>query len=251
METQVTKTPKAAAVVERPTQPVDATASMFERLARDPSVDVAKIERLVQMQERAQARVAEAEFNTSLAAMQADLPVVGERGGIKDRAGNVQSTYALWEDVNRAILPHLKQHGFSLSFRQETTENGICVTGVLAHRGGHSERTSITLPADTSGSKNAVQSVGSSVSYGKRYTAGMLLNITSCGEDDDGGPVAPAGMTAEHQAAVKAKAEARGPEFLGRVLKSYKAAELSEIPDSETDSILARLESKAKAEAKA
>ena len=42
------------------------------------------------------------------------------------------------------------------------------------------------LPADTSGSKNVVQAIGSSVSYGKRYTMQALLNITSGGEDDDG-----------------------------------------------------------------
>jgi hypothetical protein len=42
------------------------------------------------------------------------------------------------------------------------------------------------LPHDSTGSKNAVQAVGSSTSYGKRYTACALLNITSRGEDDDG-----------------------------------------------------------------
>ena len=49
----------------------------------------------------------------------------------------------------------------------------------------------MVLPVDTSGSKNGVQAVASSVSYGKRYTAGLLLNITTTGEDDDGnGPAA-------------------------------------------------------------
>ncbi|WP_122221652.1 phosphoadenosine phosphosulfate reductase family protein [Pseudomonas syringae group genomosp. 3] len=53
------------------------------------------------------------------------------------------------------------------------------------------EATSIVLPVDATGSKNGVQAVASSVSYGKRYTAGLLLNITTTGEDDDGnGPVA-------------------------------------------------------------
>lgn len=164
------------------------TVSMFERLARDPSVSVEKLERLMDLQDRANKRNAEEAFNAALAMMQADLPTIRERGGIKDRNGNVQSKYALWEDVNAAILPVLKQHGFSLTFRQEQTDKGICVTGVLSHRQGHSERTSITLPADTSGSKNAVQAVGSSVSYGKRYTAGMLLNLNSADieGDDDG-----------------------------------------------------------------
>jgi hypothetical protein len=42
---------------------------------------------------------------------------------------------------------------------------------VLSHELGHSEETTMTLPLDTSGSKNNVQAVGSSTSYGKRYTA--------------------------------------------------------------------------------
>ena len=41
------------------------------------------------------------------------------------------------------------------------------------------------LPVDLTGSKNAVQAAGSSVSYGKRYTVSALLNLTSRGEDDD------------------------------------------------------------------
>lgn len=191
------------AVVQRAEQAVaeSNTVSMFERLARDPSVSVEKLERLMDLQDRANKRNAEEAFNAALAAMQADLPTIKERGGIKDRNGNVQSKYALWEDVNSAILPVMKTHGFSLTFRQEQTEKGICVTGVLSHRQGHSERTSITLPADTSGSKNAVQAIGSSVSYGKRYTAGMLLNLNSADiEDDDDGRAAGGQFITQEQA---------------------------------------------------
>lgn len=228
-------------VAERAASAVE-PVSMFERLAKDPTVDVVKLKELVLLQERGQARAAEAEFNGALAQMQAELPVVGERGGIKDRSGNVQSTYALWEDVNRAILPVLRSHGFSLTFRQEQTDKGICVTGVLAHRSGHSERTSITLPADTSGSKNSVQAVGSSVSYGKRYTAGMLLNLTSCGEDDDGhkgGSAVP--MSEEHAATIDSLCSEINKTMLNKVLGSYKAQTLGDIPDSEYETIVKRL----------
>jgi len=160
--------------------------AVIDRAARDPSVDVGKMERLVQLYERITAQRAKAAYTAALAAMQPTLPVIGERGGIKDRAGNVQSTYALWEDINDAIKPVLAEHGFALSFRTGREDGQIIVTGVLSHRDGHSEETTMHLPVDTSGSKNAVQAVGSSTSYGKRYTAQALLNLTSRGEDDDG-----------------------------------------------------------------
>lgn len=159
---------------------------VISRAARDPSVDIDKMERLIAMQERVQDRQAVIAFNSALAALQPTLPVICERGGIKDRAGNVQSTYALWEDVNEAIRPLLAVNGFALRFRVERSADQISVTGILSHREGHSEQTTLDLPTDSSGSKNAVQAVGSSTSYGKRYTAFALLNITSTGEDDDG-----------------------------------------------------------------
>lgn len=154
--------------------------AMIERAARDPSVDIDKLERLMQMKVDADAKQARADFDAAMAEMQPQLPSIGERGNAAGRY-----TYALWEDINAAIKPVLMAHGFALTFRTDFS-NGIKVTGVLSHRNGHREETSISLPADASGNKNAVQAVASSVSYGKRYTAGALLNLTSHGEDDDG-----------------------------------------------------------------
>lgn len=168
-------------------QPDDtAILSVISRAAADPNVDIDKLERLLQVQERVLERNARAAYYSALAEMQPDLPVIEEHGGIKDRNGNVQSTYALWEDVNEAIRPILAEHGFSLSFKVRRAEGEIVTTGILAHRDGHREETELSLPTDTSGSKNAVQAVGSSTSYGKRYTAYALLNLTTKGEDDDG-----------------------------------------------------------------
>lgn len=163
--------------------PVDNVSPMFamiERAARDPAVDIDKLERLMQMKVDADAKQARAEFDAAMADMQPQLPSIGERGNAAGRY-----TYALWEDINAAIKPVLMAHGFALTFRTDFA-SGIKVTGVLSHRSGHREETSISLPADPSGGKNAVQAVASSVSYGKRYTAGALLNLTSHGEDDDG-----------------------------------------------------------------
>ena len=164
-----------------------AIVSMIERAALDPRVDMDKMERLLAMQERIFDRNARMAYASALAVMQPKMPVITERGGIKNKEGQIQSKYALWEDINDSIKPLLAEHGFALSFRTGTTTEGkITVTGILSHREGHQEETTISLPHDSSGNKNAVQAVGSSTSYGKRYTATALLNITSRGEDDDG-----------------------------------------------------------------
>ena len=187
-----------SAVIERPETAVipaeTSILSVIERAATNPEVDIEKMERLLQMHERILNRDAEVAFSADFAQMQAELPMITENGQIKDSQGNVRNHYALFEDINEAVRPILKAHGFGMTFRSNIGEGGVSVTGILMHRQGHREETTIKLPVDTSGSKNAVQAIGSSVSYGKRYTMLALLNITTGGEDDDGEASGPRPM---------------------------------------------------------
>ena len=100
----------------------DASAlmSVISRAASDPSTDVDKLERLMSLYERITAKTAEQSYAQAFALMQPELPIVAERGSIKNRDGKVQSTYALWEDINEAVKPVLARHGFSISFRTVT-----------------------------------------------------------------------------------------------------------------------------------
>ena len=159
--------------------------NMIERLATDPRVDVDKLERLMLLQERILARNAKSAYNAALAEMQQKLPTITERGEIRIH-DKVQSKFARFEDIVEAITPILGAHGFALSFRIGRDTDRQTVTGILSHREGHQEETTISLPVDASGSKNSVQSVGSSMSYGRRYVTQALLNLVSSGEDDDG-----------------------------------------------------------------
>lgn len=214
-----------------------AMVSMFERMASDPNVDVDKLERLMQMRERAIERQAKADFDAAMADLQPELPTIGERGNAAGRY-----TYALWEDINTAIKPVLQKHGFALTFRTDF-KDGITVTGVLSHRAGHREETSITLPSDSSGSKNAVQAVASSVSYGKRYTAGALLNLTSHGEDDDAYRAAVETITEEQEIQINDMLEATGSDK-AKFLKWLKVDSVSTIPAKSFNSVMATLRAK-------
>lgn len=179
-------------------------AAIINRLATDPKGNLDALERLMQMQERMDDRKAKSDFIVSLSEMQPKLPVITENGEIKNAAGTVQSTYAEWEDINDAIRPILHDHGFSLSFKLGRLDGMPSVTAMLTHTSGHAEESTLALPVDASGGKNTVQGVGSSTSYGKRYTAIALLNLTSrkkADRDDDG---RGAGMRPAVSAAVNA-----------------------------------------------
>jgi ERF superfamily len=97
--------------------------------------------------------------------------------------------FARWEDIDRIIRPFLDQEGFALTFNSQIrTEagGGLVVTGILMHRDGHSITAHMPLPLDTGPGRNNLQATGSTLSYGKRYVAEMLLNIVREGDDDDG-----------------------------------------------------------------
>lgn len=173
--------------------------AVISRAAADPSCDIDKLERLMAMHERMQARDAEAEFNAAMAAMQSDIPSIAERGAIVVN-GQKRSDYATFEDINDVIKPIMQTHGFAITFKVENVAAGLSVTGILMHRAGHRESTTMLLPLDTSGSKNAVQAVGSSTSYGKRYVMSALLNLTTRGEDDDGHAAVPTATVTTIQA---------------------------------------------------
>lgn len=207
-------------------------ASLMEvisRAAADPNTDVEKLERLMAMYERINDRSAKAAYFAALSEMQDELPSIGERGEIK--IGNASQKYALWEDINKAIKPILTKHGFALSFRTGQQDTKIAVTGVLSHRAGHSEETTIHLPSDTSGSKNAVQAVGSSTSYGKRYTTAALLNLTSGGEDDDG-KLAGGGFVTADQAQTLRELITRTKANIEGFCKHFKIEAVPELPAS-------------------
>jgi hypothetical protein len=205
-----------------------AILSVIERAARDPQVDIDKMERLMAMHERMLARQAKAAYNAALAELQPRLPMVAERGGITNTAGKVQSKYALWEDVVSTIAPMLSEHGFALSFRVGRDGDRQTVTGILSHSAGHSEETTLSLPIDMSGSKNNVQGVGSTVSYGKRYTTQALLNIVTGDQDSDGQGGAGEMISAEQKQTLVALMQETGADT-PKFLKYMAVASLDEI----------------------
>ena len=166
-------------------QETSAVLAMVERVAQTPDIDVGKLEAMLDMQERILNRNAMVAFNSAMAEMQSDIPTIEKSGAIVVN-GQERSRYARFEDIMRVVKPVMQRHGFAITFRTQTGEGFVKITGVLMHKDGHREETDMQLPIDSSGSKNTVQAIGSSTAYGKRYVLCALLNIATGDEDDDG-----------------------------------------------------------------
>lgn len=166
--------------VEPETQmlPADPMVSMIERVASDPNSDIAKLEKMLEMKERHDAGEAKKSFAEAFAKASTSFPTIPLRGN-----GHNGKPYATLEDITKLTRPVLSEHGLAMTFAIEVGTD-VVVTAKLMHKAGHSEETSMALPRDTSGSKNAVQAVGSTQKYGQRYTAQAILGL-SLGEDDE------------------------------------------------------------------
>ena len=201
----------------------------IRRAASDPTINVEKLERLLAINERLIADRRKTSFMASLARLQAKMPQLDKRGVITDyKTGEVRNKYAKLEDIDRAIRPVCAEEGFSFSFDSETTPQGIRFSCAMAHRDGHAETKTITLPTDNGAGRNGVQSVGSSTSYARRYLLGMHLHLVTRDEDDDGNggdrPVTP------EQAAELRKALAEVGGTGQRMLKWAKVDTIDAIP---------------------
>jgi hypothetical protein len=154
--------------------------AVISRAAADSSVDVEKMERLVALKMQLDHDERERLFAAALGRVQALIPPISKHGRT-DKA-----TYAKLEDIDRAIRPLYAAEGFSLTFNTDFQEGRVLMTARLRHRDGHFEEKALVLPIDTGAGRNAIQAVGSTVSYGRRHLTKMLFNVVETDEDDDG-----------------------------------------------------------------
>ena len=189
------RTPKpVTAIATRPAVPGDEQMSAIERFVLDPRVDVEKLERVIALQERAHIEGSRVAFFSALAKLQADLPKIGKGGTIHLKGGQkVRNRYAkMGDDILPVIKPLLAEHGFSIRWRTgffvDDGKRMVRVTGILSHELGWSEDSVFEAPPDVHDSRNHVQSLGSTISYGHRYTMVDLLNLEMADDvtDDDG-----------------------------------------------------------------
>jgi len=181
------KKPSTAVAVHKPSLP--AAPKTFLQVcydaARDKSVDVAKMREIMALAQEQEAR---AILNPAIIAVQAERPVVVANS----LNSHTKSKWARLEQVSKVLDPIMKRHNLSISWGMSDSpiEGHYRVIGDLLHTSGAQRRYFLDAPSDAlgpkgMGNKSAVQGIGSTISYLRRYLKLMIFDVTVVGEDND------------------------------------------------------------------
>ena len=157
--------------------------NVVQQALSNPNMDMSVLKEMLAMQKEVMAQQAIIDFNNDFSLMSKNIPVIAHT------KKSYSTTYTPLEDIVNIVRPILSEYGFSVSFNNNQHEKGfIEVTCQLRHKAGHMIENSLILPTEaaTKG-MNAMQAVGSAISYGKRYTLCGVLNIATTADDDNNG----------------------------------------------------------------
>ena len=247
--------PQALQTMDHPVPAVaDGSAaliSMIERAARDPTVDMAKMERLFELHRSAEDRQWMRAYNASMAAAQAEMVQVVRT----TTNAHTKSNYAAFDAVAAAITPIITKHGFGLSFStgKSSLPNHMRLICEATHASGCCKTYESELPIDIAGingsvNKTGIQAFGSTTTYGRRYMTMMIFNVATTDDNDGNKHVPPPALitgqqieTIEHRLANPIHNQA---EFLSWL----KAPSVARIKASQFSTAIAALDAREAAE---
>jgi hypothetical protein len=173
---------------EMPVRALTTTPHDLLAMAVQSGANMETLERLMDLQDRWDAKKAKNAFTEAMAEFKKNPPEILKRKlvSFETRGGDkTEYRHAEIGDVCNAVVSTLGAAGFSHNWqiKQETV---VEVTCVVTHRLGHSESVTLKAGADASGGKNAIQAIASTVTYLERYTLLAAVGLATNSMDDDG-----------------------------------------------------------------
>lgn len=155
--------------------------------AIDKGLGVAELEKLLSLQERWEANQARKKFFEAFSKWQANQPDIRKTKEVKFKEGDLKPQYmfAPLAAITRQISKPLQEAELSYRWEITDTKEELSVTCIVSHIDGHSEKTTMRAEPDKSGSKNAIQARGATITYLQRYTLIGALGLSTADADLD------------------------------------------------------------------
>ena len=181
--------------------PINVTPMVLLKNALDKGLDIDKLERLFELQERYEKQEAAKAYAAALTEFQAAMPIVHKRRTAKEDGNFKGYAYASYDDVWIVAGPICGRLGIVVKFDTEPDKFDTEVIAKDGQRtpvkmnamkctctirvGIHTETTTLSLPVPQIRAANDTQRSGGALSYLRRYTLCAALNIVCSDEDND------------------------------------------------------------------
>ena len=205
-----------------------ALIAAIERAARDPDVNVEKMERLFAMRKEIALEVAMSAFNAAMNAAQAEMrPIAADADNPQTR-----SKYASYAQLDRKLRPIYTQHGFSVSYDEADSPlpEHMRVLAYVSHSGGYTRTYRTDMPVDGKGAKGGdvmtkTHARGAGKAYGMRYLLKAIFNVAVGEDDNDGNDPKPTVAAPEGYDRWKADMTALADEGTAALQAAWKRSE--------------------------
>jgi hypothetical protein len=230
--------PAAAPVALVPAQDAPLTlstpAQMLAFAMARGDCDLDRLERLYALQQRWEADQARKAFHAALAAFKAEGVTIAKDKHVfypgKDGRPDTSYYHATLGNVVGVVAPALGRFKLSHGWQVRRENDRVFVTCTVTHADGYGESITLDGPLDTSGSKNNIQAVGSSITYLERYTLLAILGLATVDQDNDGADGAPLErITYEQETELRQILDRAGVAH-SKLALYMEVAKLSEIP---------------------
>ena len=173
-------------VTTRETADTSPAALMLK--AMDGKMDLDKLKQFMELQEKWEATQARKAYTQAMSDFKKSPPEIEKDRHVefKTSTGKTEYNHASLGNVTAKINTALGACGLSAAWTTEQSDKGVSVTCKITHVLGHFETTTLTSAPDASGGKNAIQALGSTISYLQRYTLLSLTGLASREMDTDG-----------------------------------------------------------------
>ncbi len=222
-----------------------ASPAAVVQMALSKDLDLDRVEKMLELQEKWEKREAEKAFTKAMTKFKENAPVI-----TKDKENSqYRSHYTTIGNLVNTSLPKMSICGLSHKWEIDQDDNTIKVTCVITHEMGHKERTSFKAPPDTTGQKNAIQQIKSTITYLKSATFESAMGLAStdanCDDDGNGANPAPTYINAEQKGKILDMVAHTGANING-FLKFLKAESIENIPEKLFEHAIQALKAKEK-----
>jgi hypothetical protein len=178
---------KTVAVVQPNLQSKDLSPAEMISSAMANGADLDQLEKLLSLQERWEKNNSIKEYNKAMAKFKANPPRIEKDKHVyyTTNSGTMKYNHATLANIVEKITQELSMYGLSASWRTAQNGKDVTVTCRISHSAGHFEETTLTASTEGAGKMNAVQAIGSVISYLQRYTLMSICGLAAHDQDND------------------------------------------------------------------